>query len=196
MAKPVWSLLPQRIETLVRKGQSFDKPTPAELTAALDDYEVRAGFRLPKSYREFMQWFGPGALSEWFQVCGPIPSRLRGQVARVYDIDRQREMLEDPDGYWATSVSPEFLRRLVLFASTEGGDWFFWNTADVRSRAGREYGVYGHAHENCGGQVELIAPTFKAFVTDVCLGDRDPFTGNEREPEWNFWPAWPVKKRR
>ena len=196
MAKAVWTQLPGRIETLVRKGQAIDKPPPSELAAALDDYEARTGFRLPKSYREYMEWFGPGALSSWFQICGPIPARLRGRVARVYDIDRQREMIEDPDGFWASSVSPEVLRRLVLFASTEGGDWFFWDAADVRSKAAHEYGVYGHAHGRDGGEVELVAPSFKAFVTDVALGDRYPFTSNEREPEWSFWPGWPSKKRK
>jgi hypothetical protein len=50
-------------------------------------------------------------------------------------MDKQREMLEDPEGYWASSVTLEVLRRLLLFASTEGGDWFFWDTADVRSKA-------------------------------------------------------------
>jgi SMI1-KNR4 cell-wall len=196
MAKAVWSQLPQRLKLLVRDGETLSRPSPAELDAALDDYEARVGFRLPVSYREFMHWFGPGALSEWFQFCGPIPARFRGQVADVYDIDKQREMLEEPEGYWASSVSPEVLRQLVLFASTEGGDWFFWDTADVRSKAGREYGIYGHAHSNSGGKVELIAPSFKALVTEVALGERYPFSDEEREPEWSFESAWPSKRRK
>jgi hypothetical protein len=195
MAKAVWSQLPKRLEVLVRDGEILDRPDPAELDAALDNYETRTGFRLPVSYREFMHWFGPGALSVWFQICSPIPPRFRGRVADVYDIDKQREMLEDPDGYWASSVSPEVLRRLALVASTEGGDWFFWDTADVRNAARREYGIYGHAHGNSGGKVELIAPSFKAFVTEVGLGERYPFSDNEREPEWSYQPAWPSKNR-
>jgi hypothetical protein len=194
MAKPVWNQLPQRIKTLVRSGEDIDRPSPDELDGALNAYEEQAGFHLPASYREFMHWFGPGALSEWFQVCGPIPTRLRGQVAKVYDIDRQREMLQRPGGYWASSVSPEVLRRLVLFAATEGGDWFFWDTADLRSKSHREYGVYGHPHSN-GGEVQFITPSFKAFVTEVGLGKRYPFSNEDREPEWSFWPAWPSKKR-
>jgi hypothetical protein len=163
---------------------------------ALGDDVARAGLRLPHSYREFMHWFGPGALSTWFHICVPIPPRFRGRVADVYDMDKRRETLDDPEGYWATSVPPEVLRRLVLFASTEGGDWFFWDTADTRSKAGHEYGVYGHAHQDSGGEVELIAPSFKAFVTEVGLGGRYPFGGRRRKPEWTFWPAWPSKKRK
>ena len=194
MAKVIWSRLPQRLEVLVRDGETLNRPSPAELDATLDDYEARAGFPLPKSYREFMHWFGPGVLSTWFQMCGPIPTRFRGRVAKVYDMDKRREVLEDPDGYWARSVTPEVLRRFVLFASTEGGDWFFWDTADVRSKAGHEYGIYGHAHENSGGEVELIAPSFKAFVLDVGLAGRCPFRGGRGKPECSYWPAWPSKK--
>jgi hypothetical protein len=66
MARAAWKELPQRIDVLLRDGETLDRPSPAELDAALDDYEARAGFRLPDSYREFMHWFGPGALSLWF----------------------------------------------------------------------------------------------------------------------------------
>jgi SMI1-KNR4 cell-wall len=196
MAISTWGQLPHRLELLVRSDEAIDKPSQEELDATLDDYEMRAGFSLPTSYREFMHWFGPGDLSVWFQLSGPVPPRFRDQVPDVYDIDKQREMLENPEGYWASSVSPEVLRRFVLFASTEGGDWFFWDTADVRDEAGHEYGVYGHAHENGGGEVELVATTFKSFVAEVGLGERYPFSGNERELEWSFWPAWPRKKQR
>src|SRR5262249_31625898 len=120
MTKVIWSRLPRQLELLVREAETLGRPRPAELDATLDDYEARSGFRLPASYREFMHWFGPGALSTWFQICGLIPTRFHSRVAKVYDMDKQREMLEDPQRYWASSVTPEVLRRLVLFAATEG----------------------------------------------------------------------------
>jgi SMI1-KNR4 cell-wall len=194
MPKVVWSQLPQRLELLVREGETIERPRPKELDAALDDYEARAEFRLPLSYREFIHWFGPGALSSWFLLAAPIPERFRGRVGDVLDIDKKREMIQDPEGYWATSCDPDKLERLVLFASTEGGDWFFWDTADVRSASRREYGIYGHAHENSGAKVALIAPSFKAFVMDVCLAPVYPFSNNERrEVQWSHYPAWPSK---
>jgi hypothetical protein len=45
-------------------------------------------------------------------------------------------------------------------------------------------------------KVELIAPSFKAFITQVGLGKQYPFSSNEREPEWTFRPARPKKTRR
>jgi hypothetical protein len=198
MAKVVWSQLPQRVELLPREGETLERPTARELDAALDDYEARTDFRLPLSYREFVHWFGPGSLTgSWYELAAPIPERFRGRVADVYDIDKQREMIHDPDGYWATSCDPDKLQRLVLFASTEGGDWFFWDTTDVRNPGRHEYGVYGHAHGNSNARVELVAPSFKAFVTQLCLGPVYPFSNNERrEVEWVHDPAWPSKPRK
>lgn len=127
MANVEWNELPQRVEVLVSDPEALDRPDAAELNEALDEFESRAGFRLPASYREYMHLFGPGALSGWFQICGPIPSRLLSEVSDVYNIDQQREMVADPEGYWATTVSEDTLRRMAIFASTEGGDWFFWD---------------------------------------------------------------------
>lgn len=198
MPKVVWSQLPQRVKLLLREGEVLERPTSRELDAALDGYEGRAGFRFPLAYREFVHRFGPGSLTaSWFELAAPIPPRFRGRVADVYDIDKQREMIHDPNGYWATSCDPDKLRRLVLFASTEGGDWFFWDTTDVRNASQREYGIYGHAHQNHGAKVELVAPSFKAFVTQLCLGPVYPFSNNERrEVQWVHCPAWPSKPRK
>jgi hypothetical protein len=191
MARPIWSQLPQRLEVLIREGEMPDRPSPAELNAVLNDFEARAGFQLPASYREFMHWFGPGALSSWFLLCGPIPPRFRELVADVFDMDNQQEMLQDPEGYWASSVQPEVLRRLVLFASTEGGDWFFWDTNDVRNPERREYGIYAHSHSISDAAVELMATSFEEFVTDIALAERYPFSDEERSPAWTLRPAWP-----
>jgi hypothetical protein len=198
MAKVVWSQLPQRIELFAREGEVLERPTARELDAALDDYESRANFRLPLAYREFVHWFGPGVLTgSWYVIAAPIPPRFRGRVGDACDLDKEREMISDPEGYWASSCDPDKLRRLVLFGSTEGGDWFFWDTADVRNPKQHEYGVYGHAHGNSNAKVELVAPSFKAFVTEVCLAPVYPFSNNERrEVECIHYPAWPSKPRK
>src|SRR5262249_36358493 len=114
MPKVVWSQLPRRLEIVVRQGRAIEAPNEKRFDTALDDYEARAAFRLPLPYREFVHWFGPGALSAWFQLAAPIPQRFRGRVADVYDIDKQQEMARDPDGYWADSCDPDKLQRLVL----------------------------------------------------------------------------------
>ncbi len=197
MAKVIWDQLPQRVELLTQSGDTIETPTAKELDAALGDYETRAGFRLPLGYREFIHWFGPGSFTgSWFELAAPIPRGFQGRVADVFDIDRQREMVLDPDGFWATSCDPDLLRRLVLFASTEGGDWFFWDTADVRDAERHEYGVYGHPHGSSSARVRLVAPSFESFITEVCLGPTYPFSTERREVEWVHRPAWPSKRRK
>src|SRR4051812_18971898 len=106
MPNEVWVTLSERLEAAVCPGYVIDRPSPAELDAALDDYEARSGFRLPASYREFMHKFGPGELAGYFRISGPIPSRLRGKVPEAFDIVAQQALLEDPQGYWATAVAP------------------------------------------------------------------------------------------
>jgi hypothetical protein len=194
MPRVVWNQLPERLTVLVPAGRTLDPPSPYEFDVALNEYESQAGFCVPASYREFLHWFGPGELSGYFQVCAPVPARFRGAVADVFDIGKQREMLQDPEGYWATSVDPERGRRLVLFAATGGGDWFFWDRGDMRDAHRREYGVYGHSQSNISGEVELMAPSFEAFVTEIGLGERYPFSKEQRSPQWTYWPAWPTKQ--
>jgi hypothetical protein len=197
MVKPTWNKLPQLVAVRTQRGQTLDKPSADELDAAMDGFETRAGFQFPKSYRDFMHWFGPGWFTRWFAICGPIPERLRGEVSDVFDIDSQREMLLAP-GYWADSCDPDKLRRLVLFASTEGCDWFFWDTSDVRDAKKHEYGIYYHSRGNLDGEVVLMAPSFKAFVLEVALAPNYPLSNHAREVEMEHWPAWPAKptKRR
>ena len=145
MPDAAWGALPERLAMYVPLGQVLDRPSAAELEAALDDYETRSGIRLPASYREFLHRFGPGELSGYFRISSPIPPQLRGRVADAFDIDALREMLDDPEGYWATEIAPTLTRRLVLFAETIGGDWLLWDVGDVRDPARSEYGVYGFA---------------------------------------------------
>jgi len=193
MLDAVWAELPERLGVAAHAGRVPDRPAAAELEAALDDFQARAGFRLPDSYREFLHRFGPGELSGYFRISGPIPARLRGRVSEAFDIDAQRAMLDDPEGYWAEAVAPTLTRRLVLFAETIGGDWLFWDVGDVRDAARAEYGVYGFARgdRHHGG---LVADGFAAFIIDVCLGRGFPVNPRHPwEPEWEFRPAWPAK---
>lgn len=198
MPKVIWSRIPDRMELVVADGTDLDRPTARELDAALDAYEARADFRLPLAYREYLHWFGPGSVTaSWYELAAPIPLRLRDRVSDVYDIEKQGEMIRDPDGYWASTCDPDKLHKLILFASTEGGDWFFWDRSDVRNSSRREYGIYGHSRGNSDARVELIAPSFKAFITDVCLGPVFPFGSTERrEVRWGHSPAWPSKPRK
>jgi hypothetical protein len=192
MPATAWEALPERLAVVVPPGQVLDQPSPAELDAALNDFQTRAGFGLPASYQEFLHRFGPGELSGYFRISSPIPPRLRGGVAEAFDIDALREMLDDPEGYWATEVAPTLRRRLVLFAETIGGDWLFWDLGDVRDPARSEYGVYGFTRGD-RHRGKLLAGSFAEFITDVCLGRGFPATKDTWEPEWAFVPGWPTR---
>jgi hypothetical protein len=192
MPTAAWEALPEQIEVPVFAGYVFDRPSPAELNATMDDYEARAGFRLPATYREFLHQFGPGELAGYFRISGPIPPRLKGQVSEAFDIDAQKAMLDDPEGYWAEWVAPTLTRRLVLFVETIGGDWLFWNVDEVLDPSRTEYGVYGFARgDRHGGQ--LVARSFAEFITAVCLDRGFPVTNYPWEPRWEFGPAWPLR---
>ena len=102
------------------------------------------------------------------------------------------EMLLAP-GYWADVGDADKLQRLVLFASTEGGDWFFWDTTDVRDARKHEYGTYYHSRNNMDGKVVLVAPSFKAFVLETALATNYPFSDEKRVFELEHWPGWPAK---
>jgi hypothetical protein len=193
MPTAVWESLPEQLEVPAYAGYVLDRPSAAELDTAMSDYEARAGFRLPATYREFLHRFGPGELAGYFRISGPIPARLRGQVAEAFDIDAQRAMLDDPEGYWAEAVAPTLTRRLVLFAETVGGDWLFWDIDDVRDSARAEYGVYGFSRGD-RHRGELVANSFATFITDVCLGRGFPvYPRHPWEPEWVFGTGWPVR---
>ncbi len=192
MANAVWDDLPAKIKVPVAAGYVCDRPSPTELKASLDDYEARAGFTLPATYREFLHRFGPGELAGYFRISGPIPARLRGQVSEAFDIDAQKAMLDDPEGYWAESVAPTLSKRLVLFAETIGGDWLFWDIDDVRDASRSEYGVIGFARGSRHGG-RPVAGSFAEFIITVCLGQGFPVTNYPWEPRWEFIPGWPVR---
>jgi len=197
MPNVVWDQLPERMELVVRKGEVFDRPAQAELAAVFQEYEDRAGFKLPLRYREFITWFGPGMFTgEWFAIAAPTPARFREEVGDVFDLDKQQEMVLDPEGYWASSCDPGKLKQLVLFASTEGGDWFFWDTSEVRNASEHEYAIYGHARHWSEAKVEFVALSFEAFITDVCLAPVYPLGSNEeREVEFVHEPAWTARRK-
>jgi hypothetical protein len=156
----------------------------------MDGHEARCGFRLPATYREFLHRFGPGELSRYFRISGPIPARLKGQVSGVFDLEAQRGMIEGTEDYQLGTL-PTSARQLVLFAETVGSDWLFWDVRDVRDPGRTEYGVYGFPRgERHGG--ELVAESFADFITDVCLGSGFPvYPRHPWEPVWEFSPAWP-----
>jgi hypothetical protein len=80
---------------------------------------------------------------------------------------------------------------MVLFGTTEWGDYVGWDRQDVTDPAGPEYGIYRLPHSR--HEVERLAGSFREFVEGYCLGEgflRDaPGWDVEAEPLRVFRPA-------
>lgn len=170
-----------------------EKPTPQ----ALDEYENSSGFKLPLSYRCFVQVFGPGELGQEFRIFAPGYESL-GEHAAATDLGRfnaSKEPLRADPQVLQYYEDQERISRLVFFASTDGGEIIGWDPLDVRDRGNCEYGIYIILNDRKAP--ELLAKSFTEFVHDVCLGN-GYFRFFSDETEWNedergsqrvFWGA-------
>ncbi|GGT26968.1 hypothetical protein GCM10010222_80950 [Streptomyces tanashiensis] len=105
-------------------------PPPAVVPPAPDwpQVEDTLGRGLPQDYKDLITTYGPGqfcgfitlyqphAPSEWADLTGPMPARLRGQIEEV------RQAARHP---WQLPHSPE---NLLAMGVTGNGDYLFWVT--------------------------------------------------------------------
>ncbi|MEU6170016.1 Lsr2 family DNA-binding protein [Streptomyces tanashiensis] len=105
-------------------------PPPAVVPPAPDwpQVEDTLGTDLPQDYKDLITTYGPGqfcgfitlyqphAPSEWADLTGPMPARLRGQIEEV------RQAARNP---WQLPHSPE---NLLAMGVTGNGDYLFWVT--------------------------------------------------------------------
>lgn len=163
MAADKWRERLQQIQVVV----NFD-PVPLPTEAALDAYEQDTGTRLPQSFREFLLKFGPGELADEYQIVSPgyedysdavdlatLNRRFQGYTSMTQRTD---ESLAEEFGDAARA------RRLVLFASTFGGDRYGWDPDDVRDPAEPEYGIYLVPHP---GPIKEVATSFVEWVISL-----------------------------
>ncbi|PRH78708.1 hypothetical protein C6N75_13475 [Streptomyces solincola] len=105
-------------------------PPPASPPQGSDwsDVENTLGVALPQDYKQLVDTYGPGqfcdfitlyhpgAPSEWADLTGPMPTRLREQIEEV------RQVAERP---WPL---PHPVEELQAMGVTENGDYLFWAT--------------------------------------------------------------------
>jgi SMI1-KNR4 cell-wall len=192
----MWKDLADRLELQLSPGLAFVRPPAKDIEGGLSACERELGLALPASYRAFVHQFGPGDLSGFFRIYAPPYRGARGRALRFWDITRENEAVREPDRWWAGEADPALLTRLVLFGSTGGGDWFFWDTADMRDARAHEYGVYAHQHGDQAGEVEPVAGSFERFVREVCLGRGYPSSDDEWHPLLAFSPAWQARAKK
>jgi hypothetical protein len=167
----IWDTLSESLEV-----QAFRDVVAKLRPDDLDGYEARTGLKLPESYREFVLRFGPGELASTFQIAAPGYARYDVKV----DLDRLTPWFRRVSGLDTRSDAelantyddPARARRVVLFCTTFGGDYYGWDPQDVNDPAAPEYAVYILARHDT--RVRKVADSFRAFIEDYCLGDGYP----------------------
>lgn len=150
------------------------QPVPLP-TGALDACEKESGTRLPRSYREFLLALGPGELGfrpggegEEYQIVAPAyPGSNEGadlaSLTRQYRSASSLEQRSDQD-LEKQYGDARRIRRLVLFASTFGGDRYGWDPEEVTDPGAPEFGIYRVPD---WGPVEYVASSFAEFILSL-----------------------------
>ena len=161
----------------------------------LDEYKVATEFALPKSYREFIQIFGPGKLGSDFQIRAPgyrVTEESEADKLFNFEADlaafneriRQTEALA-PDllAEYYRREDVERISRCVYFAGTEMSEVIGWDPKHVTDAATSEYGIYIIFRER--DHMTFLADSFTQFAFDVCLGTRyGELTSPSAEQHW------------
>jgi uncharacterized protein (TIGR02996 family) len=160
------------------------EPVPKPVVSQLDRFEAEAGFRLPRSYREYILIFGPGLLlTDWY-----IAAPCYGDSWR-YDLHMLPENMRPPE-IWVgryPSEQQDRVRRCRYFVyGFRGG--FGWDPTEVCGLDAREYAIYQLTQD---GRVVRFAESFRGFVENVVLEMLTLPDWDEEEPgaSMRFEPA-------
>jgi hypothetical protein len=137
-------------------------PTPSDL----DAYEAKAGFKLPRSYREFVLQFGPGDFSSCLLIAAPGYTEAQS----TFDLQTANSRFGyQPDDLARNGYSAEkreLLCRLVYFGLAHGEDWLGWDTQAVRNPDANEYAIYQVDWRR--DQLRFVADSFRQLIGDLC----------------------------
>lgn len=171
------------------KYAAIPRPTKNDL----DHFEGKAGFRLPRSYREFVMSFGAGDLARTFKITGP------GAKVQAYDLlhfhrECSRLGTDDASLAYFSEVDRPRARRIVWFSLNDTrADYIGWDPLDVTDEKCHECGIYILPHSE--PLIERIAASFAEFVEEFCLSRRGMAKfrrvdeSEEPEPELSFSPV-------
>lgn len=139
-------------------GEAARKPTAAQL----DQFEADTGFRLPRSYREYILVFGPGRLfSDWYIAAPGYGDSWRWDLRTMHENVRPQEHWID----YYPAAEHDRVRRCRYFCA-KYKDAFGWDPAEVCDPEAPEYAVYRLVE---GGQVVRVADSFRGFMEDAML---------------------------
>ncbi len=184
-----WAAFRQSLPTELWYGP---RPHPSPTPASLADIEEKQGFRLPKSYCEYILVFGAGEFGHWLQIAAPACADL----GELWDLEKFNLAHQYGEENLATyrSTDRERVSRLFFFAYNSAEDRVGWDLSDVTSAFDHEYGIYSARRD---GQVERIAETFKALIEltydFVCVPEAD-WDDEQLGPRTAFRPAGKWRK--
>ena len=163
-------------------GRPVAKPTEQQL----NEFEQESGFLLPKSYRDFIQIFGPGDFLLSLEIAAPGYDNL---VKEEMDLKRANKVYRLTSDEMSTLSQHDATRanRLYYFGFIYGRDPLGWDITDVMNAENNEYAIYQGFYQH-----KVIAVSFQELVLTVCdeLFKPDP-SWNEEElgPQRAFTPA-------
>src|SRR5262245_6755722 len=129
-----WRSLYDRIAKVYPTYRYVPKPTPQ----AIDEFEATAVFALPHSYREFIEVFGPGELSQRFQFHAPGYAKRN----KILDLSHFNQLFRECKAFFPKETMTNLIARQIVFCVTISGDWIGWDPQDVCDPVNHEYGIY------------------------------------------------------
>ncbi len=185
-----WQEVFDRLKTHINSGQEIASPSVEEM----DAFEARFDFRLPASYRAFVQVFGPGHFTGGFEVYSPDGPKyhelgsLQSTVAEIVDG-------QNYDFVSADHKNAEPVTRMIFFAEDVCPLYYGWDFSDVRDPATHEYAIrqYDFEYDIC----PIVATSFPEFINDCILQDKGShWRPKQHECDGSFLPCTRKKSAR
>ncbi|MGW6771658.1 Lsr2 family DNA-binding protein [Streptomyces sp. NPDC055037] len=165
-------------------------PPPPSPPPAIDWNGVEAGLgmRLPEDYKQLAATYGPGVFSgyihiyhphgatEWVDLTGPMPARIRAQLQLDYDR--------------GTHPVPYDPQHLFAIGGTDNGEYLFWTTDPQGAPDTWRIAV----NEARGPRWFTFDGTLTEFLTSVLSGETavPQFPKDLLEQATNFAPSEPT----
>lgn len=156
-------------ETVEIRGQRDKACSSAAIVKQIPQFEKEWNFRLPDSYKAFMEEFGPVSVAGGYQIMPPVGKKEFSDIAsyntsvRKFVKDNLSDMRKCKKWY------PQ-LMRVIIFGSDYCGDNYAWDPLEVTNHTTCEYGVYYVVRESERWPPKKIADNFQEFIEEFLLG--------------------------
>ena len=151
-------------DSLLIHPHGWHETVPKPTASQLEHFEVATGFRLPRSYREYILVFGPGRLFTDWNIAAPgYGGPCDIDLQTIHESLRPTELAEFDRHHEAEHR--ERVRRLRYFCLAYK-DRYGWDPAEVTDPGAHEYAIY-HILED--GRVRRFADSFRGFVEYLAL---------------------------